>query len=701
MTNNGAMSDSIISKQPSRFIELDGLRALAVFSVILFHCEISGLADAGFFGVDIFFAISGFIITAMLLKQHREDGKLDFVNFYFRRLKRLMPPVLVLIVVAYLVTAKMSQEALAVMLRDLPAALFFWSNWWQILDHQDYFDTTPRVLKHLWSLAVEEQFYFVWPPVAYVLLRWRGERATGVVALSLALLSTGWMAWLYANGADSVNQNRLYLGTHTHAMGLLIGAALGCFWNPWSVPAEPRPRHELRFLAVAALAALVYLIQTANTEHPSLYQGLFLLVPVLTCVVIFVTVSQSACFLSKVLRAPFVQWMGSRSYSLYLVHWPVFVWMRLQGHDDFSNWRVLLISLSIVAILAELLYRAVEANAGMFDHKNPDALAKVLAILAYAVIAALIEFAALYEIDQRATRLAEAGSKTNGPVIPAIVPASSPSLPVGPGNVVVVAGAPISGGGDMYAIGDSVLLGARQHLSKAIPGIRIDARVGRQASEGSSTIKEWRNSNAKATTVLVHLGTNGYINESQYRKLLAELSDCQSVILINVRAKRRWTAPNNEIIGRMAREFLNVRVIDWNALSDNHPEFFVKDGIHLTQKGIVALTERIKLMTGGKPLSPDDARERILASTSQARIADAPRLASRLALPAQKPELAPMVADPAVADGLVGTPAATILPPARPVEAMRPEPDVRAVQHDNAQAASEAGASPMEAQEIK
>ena len=680
MTTNNPVLISAITKQSDRFLELDGLRALAVLSVILFHCEITGLANAGFFGVDIFFTISGFIITAILLKEYRKDGKLDFLSFYFRRLKRLIPPVFVLIGVAYLATDKISQEASAVMLKDLPSALFFGANWWQILDGQDYFDSTPHVLKHLWSLAVEEQFYFVWPPIAYILLRHFSARAVGNAALSLALLSTAWMAYLYLIGTDASGHNRLYLGTDTHAMGLLIGAALGGFWNPWAAPAKARPRFGLRALAVTALAGLLYLMQTSNTSDPALFQGLFLLVPVLTCVVMYATMSQPTFLLSKILRDPFSQWMGSRSYSLYLVHWPVFVWMRLHDHGDFSDWVVLMAALGIVAAMAELLYRAVEANAQAFDLKNPGAMPKALAILAYAIIAGLMWATAVHERDRRAATLAQSKGKTTIPAIAAApVTPPPPIAPVDTAEAGMDASAPVSGGDEMYAIGDSVLLGASHYLSKAIPGIAIDAKVGRQASEGSLAIRTWRSHGARASTVVVHLGTNGYINESQYRKLLEELADRKSVILINLRAKRRWTAPNNEIIGRLAGEFSNVRVVDWHALSDNHPEFFVTDGIHLTQKGIVALTGRIKLVAGGQPLSPDAARERMLAAAS-AKLANAPRLAGRLGASPAKPESIPVITNPA----------------ATSIAASNETPDAPGVQHERGQAAS----APMDAQQI-
>lgn len=668
------MLNSDTNKGHPRFAELDGLRALAVLAVILFHCEISGVFNAGFFGVDIFFTISGFIITAILLKEYRKDGDFRFLNFYFRRLKRLLPPVLVLIMVAIAVTEKISPSALATLVNDLPAALFYGSNWWQIHDSQDYFDTTPHVLKHLWSLAVEEQFYIVWPPVAYVLLKKFGTRTMGWVALAIALLSTAWMACLYQINIDGADQNRVYLGTDTHAMGLLAGAALACFWNPWAPQAAGQarvPRFVWRALALAALAALGYLVQAMNTAAPAMYRGLFLVVPALSCVVIYVTMRDRSFFVSAILRDPLAQWIGLRSYSLYLVHWPVFVWMRLLGHTDFSNWMVLAAALGIVALASELLYRAVEAPSMVFDIKNPGAFPKALAISAYAIIAGLFSLAALTQTGPDATLMAaQTGpARPAAPMQTAVADLPAPALQVA-ADAEIGPGTPISGGEDIYAIADSVMLGAKHHLSKAIPGIRVDAAVGRQASQGLKVVRQWRGNGGTASTVLVHLGTNGYIDEGQFRELLRDLSDRKTVIVINVRAERRWTAPNNAIIGRVVQEFPNVRLIDWNALSARRPEFFVKDGIHLTQKGIFALTAQIKLATGGSVIVPDGNKNVLAAAAAQApavhavayiRSADAgakaapsdkpagPAAASANAAPVEKSETGERVEEPASA----------------------------------------------------
>ncbi|WP_426211970.1 acyltransferase family protein [Massilia sp. TWP1-3-3] len=596
------MSYSHINQGHPRFAELDGLRALAVVSVILYHCDITGVFNAGFLGVDVFFAISGFIITATLLKEYRESGNFQFRAFYFRRLKRLMPPVLALVVLASL-TVFISETAFAAFSADVPAALMYASNVWQILERQAYFDDTPRVLKHLWSLAVEEQFYLLWPPLAYAMHRWVRPKSVGVLALLLACASTAWMWYLYDLNVDSADQNRIYLGPDSHAMGLLAGAALASFWNPWSRQnAAPVVRWSCRMAACASIACLGYMMLALNPSSPALYHGGFLLVPVLTGVLAYCTLNDPQFFLSRLLRCKVAQWLGSRSYSLYLVHWLVFVWMKLLAFPDFSNPVVLAGALASVGVLSELMYRWVEVTSKRFKPKNLKNGWIVNSTFAYSLATWSI-VAVLFSSHNALPVLAN-----NAPAVPTLTALEAPVQAPKVANAAQPEPAPedldddgemIAGGDDIYAIGDSVLLGARGYLTKTIPGIRVDAEVGRQASQGQKVVKKWRGKSGKASTILLHLGTNGYIDEAQFRTLLGELADRKAVIVINVHANRRWTAPNNEMIARLAPQFPNVQLINWAAVSSGRADYFVKDGIHLTTKGMHALTAQIKLATGG------------------------------------------------------------------------------------------------------
>lgn len=593
-----------------RFAELDGLRALAVVSVILFHCEITGLFNAGFFGVDMFFTISGFIITSIFLKEYRSAGEFRFAHFYFRRLKRLLPPVLGLILLAFLGTALLSADALRKFVADTPAAFLYLSNWWQIVDRQDYFDTTPHVLRHLWSLAIEEQFYLVWPPVAYLVARCGGARAVGLLALAGAAASTAWMWHLYELNIDAIDQNRVYLGTDTHAMGLLTGAALACCWNPWQPRVRgPAARLAWRALALLALAVLGAMVATMDTSNPWLYRGAFLAVPLLTCVVAYATMGDRDFFVSVLLRTRVAQWFGLRSYSLYLVHWLVFVWMRLLGWTDFARWEVLLPALATVLIVAEAMYQCVEKPAIRYDLKQPGDAPRKVVLATYVIIALIFSSAIrIVEVEETAPVLVASAAPTLPlPAAPAEqVPAPvAPAVPARP-EEPAAPGPRLSGGEHLYALGDSVLLGAQAHLRERIPGIEVDAAVGRQARHALKVVEGWHDRLDGGAMVLLHLGTNGYINEGQLRELLTALAGCKAVLLVTVHADRRWTAPNNALLARMAQDYANVRVIDWSGASAARPDWFVKDGIHLSRRGILAYSARIEAATGGTPL-PDPA----------------------------------------------------------------------------------------------
>lgn len=654
MNMNEPVRPAQLQRDSTRFAELDGLRALAVVAVILFHCNLAGIFNNGLYGVDMFFAISGFIITAMLAREYRENGDFRFGGFYFRRLKRLLPPVLALLFLGGFTTF-ISHDTFMVFRADIPAALAYVSNFWQIEQKQSYFDSAPRILRHLWSLSVEEQFYMVWPPVAYLLIKRAGVRAAGLVALALALASTAWMGWLFDQSADSASINRIYLGTDSHAMGLFLGAALACFWNPWAPSAHGVTlRTALRAASVTALAALVWMMCVMDPASAFTYRGSFLLVPALTAMLAYGTLSDSGFVLSRVLRLPLTQWLGTRSYSLYLVHWLVFAWVDLLDITAWPHWQVLLPALLLVAALSELMYRWVEYPTRHMTMSFLDERRMIVCVSAY-MAASLVVLALAWP---------DTPAPAPQPVI-AATPAQAQISVTAPAPASAVAQAVLNddvmaGGEDIYALGDSVLLGARAHLARTIPGMRVDASVGRQASEGLKVIKAWRAAGGAhlASTVLVHLGTNGYINERQFRELLDELADRKAVFVVNVHAERRWTEPNNEILARIVTDYPNVRIIDWYSSSRGHPQYFVKDGIHLTVSGMRALSAQIEAAVGG-PLNVPAAPKTAKAETPVAPAAKEPVAAEAAASAASaaasavksEPEAAPPVEIPAATDG--------------------------------------------------
>ena len=369
---------------------LDGLRALAVIAVLLYHAELPWI-PGGFLGVEIFFVISGYLITALLLAEWRQRGRIDLKDFWFRRARRLLPAAYLLLAVTLAYAVVFLPEEVAGLRGDVIAALGYVTNWYLVLGHESYFEAVgrPSLLKHLWSLAVEEQFYLLWPPVLAVGLsvgatRWRKRRVL-LVALAGAAASALLMAVLYR---PEVDPSRIYFGTDTRATGLLTGAALAFVWAPWRVltpsgkscsPAARRLRlHRVRqrgllrrrwgwtaprLLDVAGLAALgglaLFCLRLGEFQ-PFLYRGGLASVALATAVVIMACAHPHTHLGASLLGWRPLRWIGLRSYGIYLWHWPVFMVTRPQLDVHIEGLQLLALRLALTVVLADLSYRYVE-----------------------------------------------------------------------------------------------------------------------------------------------------------------------------------------------------------------------------------------------------------------------------------------------------------------------------------------------------
>lgn len=614
-----------------RLAGLDGLRGIAVLAVIAYHLGQNGLTPAGFLGVDMFFVISGFIITALLLREHARHGRVDLGAFYLRRARRLLPPAFAMIAVVAVVAPVLAPDTVARLVGDIPAALVYVSNWWQIVSKQSYFETfgSPPLLQHLWSLAVEEQFYIVWPLLAWGALRLGGRRALAVLAVVVALASTAWMAWLYATEIDGGDPSRVYLGSDTHLMGLGIGSALAALWNPWGPPASAVFQRAAGVLGPLALGLLLLAVQFTHEGLAFVYQGGLLLAAVLTALAI-VGAAQPGWPMARALSTRPLQWAGSRSFSLYLWHWPVFVIMKSGGA---ASHPVLLAAamLLLTAAAAELSYRLVESplrGAGANPlgrwHTRAVALGASLGTASFAMawvgplpMAAPNATAALFGPAQLAEAPAEEAPFWAARGAHSLLAlADHPRVDEGPMPLDPSMGPRRR----ITIVGDSVMLGARDHLVRAIPGALVDAKVGRQGGEGLERIQAFRSAKTLGDIVVLHLGTNGYISERYYREMLKQLSDRQAVVLVNVYADRRWTGPNNQVISRLAGEFSNVRVVDWSGMATRRPDFLVSDGVHLTSAGIRALAGELRQAMGLREAPAPAPRPRVAATKARSSL---------------------------------------------------------------------------------
>ncbi len=586
---------------------LEGLRAFAVLAVILYHLDIPGLFSSGFLGVDIFFTVSGFLITAQLIRQFQTDGTIAIGNFYLKRARRLFPAVLVLLIFCILITEWLVRDAAWRTRSDLLPALFYFSNWWQIFSEQSYFEMSgrPALLQHLWSLAIEEQFYIAWPLLLLVILHHFRERGVLFVAAALALLSSGWMIYLSARYGypQSQDPSRIYLGTDTHTMGLFLGASLAAAWNPWKSHASPGTqvtRALTDFLGVICISALLWAMLFVTEYDRALYQGGFFWVCLFSIGLVFAA-SQKDSTLSAWFSVRPLAWLGKRSYGLYLWHWPVFALLRPEFELSDNAWVQAAIRLTLTLIVTELSYQLIENPVRTGEvfrwpaQKRYGFYLVCIVGIASAVLTIQIRPAPVEKNKVLANLVSDEVSQADDSPHESEIAAHQMRAACirSVSNKFSIKSKPL-----ITVLGDSVLLGASDHLAKKVEGLEIDAAIGRQGKDGLTRLRELKEKNELADIVIIHLGTNGYLYEAQVREVMTLLSTVRQVVFINVKAPRRWEKSNNELLKNMSKDFPNVKLIDWRSIGQSHKEYFGKDHIHLTKKGVRAMTTEILRVSG-------------------------------------------------------------------------------------------------------
>jgi len=339
---------------------LDGLRAVAVGGVLLFHGEVSW-AGGGFLGVDAFFVLSGFLITSLLLAEWRGTGTITLGAFWARRARRLLPALfLVLAAVAVYASVTALPIELDRIRRDGFSSLGYVANWQFVASGDSYFEqfATPSPLRHMWSLAIEEQFYLAWPLIVFGILKWRrgSTRALATATAAMIAGSVALMALLYQPGSDP---SRVYYGTDTRAQSILVGAALAIFLSRREPVRRGVPRRALDLSALGAGIVLLYWWGTVSERTEWLYRGGFLLEASLVALVIASITQPRPGLVGRLLSARALRWVGMISYGLYLWHWPVYVVMSEERMGE-SGAALLLERLVVTFGLASLSYYLVE-----------------------------------------------------------------------------------------------------------------------------------------------------------------------------------------------------------------------------------------------------------------------------------------------------------------------------------------------------
>lgn len=605
---------------------LDGLRALAVIGVLLYHAEVPW-APGGFLGVEMFFAISGYLITALLLGERLGSGTIVLRDFWMRRARRLLPALYLFLAATAVYAVLFLPHDLVQLRGDLVAALLYVTNWFFIFHDQSYFAFTgrPPLLQHLWSLAVEEQFYLFWPLVFGGLLKVWGSRRDRTRLLAAvaggAVASTLLMAILYHPGQDPT---RVYYGTDTRAAGLLIGAALALVWSPWRL--TPRitlgGRILLDVAGVAGVALLCVYMWKITEFDTWLYRGGFALVSLTTALVVAVAAHPGADVGRRLLGVGVLRWIGIRSYGIYLWHFPIFMVTRPGLDQDLlSGYPLLSVRVAITFAIAEMSFRYVEqpirhGALGRFwrglaesSHEYRTMVARrSAAIGAVSLLVAALVVVGLANgkpaplppgLENAATsdttfRLPPPTASTAPPPSTATTdpPGTATSAVPGstPASTTPTTVAPIA---HFTGIGDSVMLGAQSALQARFPGIYVNAAVSRQFPVAIDIAGQLAAAGRLGEGVIVHMGNNGLITEGQFDSLMDALRGARRVVVLTLQVPRRWEVPNNDIIRAGVKRYPNAVLLDWHHLGHANPGWFWEDGIHLRAGGARAYADLI------------------------------------------------------------------------------------------------------------
>ena len=623
---------------------LDGIRAIAVIMVLAYHLKLA-LFKSGFLGVTVFFVLSGYLITGILISEVEEEGTIDLKNFWLRRIRRLVPAVMSMAVVIIFVSAVVNKIIFTKGCKDFLASVLGFNNWWQIFNKVSYFEAAgvPSPFTHCWSLAIETQFYLIYPLILlgiYKLVKSRGEgRAKrgllfAGVTLLLALISVILMIVLFDPQQDA---SRVYYGTDTRAFSLLFGALLAILWEYRMVPRRLSASVNM-VLGSVSFAVLLVMTIAINGSSNFWYRGGQFVGTILTVLVIY-TVSGRKTWLSRFLSNPVLKWIGDRSYSIYLWHYPIIL---LISKGIKASWWITLIEIVLSVVLAELSYRFIETpiRHGIIgeylnilrsrpksrqEKKCQVQVArrslKVIAgtfVLTVSLILCMIfvpKKNALDTLQKRESKAKETGKMTEEQLAKQKANGSESEDTI---CTTDLTDDEILEGLNLLLIGDSIAVDVTDDFYEMFPNSVSDTKIGRITSLGKQVLdsyideKKW-----EGEGVIFASLSNSPIN-GELEAIREKIGKDMPLFLTTVRIPHdTFEEESNSKIKKFVEENDHTYLIDWYAASEGHDEYFDADDTHLLSAGAKAYAKCIKeaVLDAYKKENIEIPKSRLVSST--------------------------------------------------------------------------------------
>ena len=604
-----------MSKKTKYLPSIDSLRAIAVIAVIIYHIDANYL-PGGFLGVDLFFVLSGYLISSLIIKEYKSTGTVNLYNFYVRRARRLLPAVYFMITVVLIIITLFNGVLLKKSYLDALFGYIYSSNWWYIFHKLDYFDSfgSQSPFKHLWSLAIEEQFYMFFPLIFLIFNR-KSKSNNGnsklnknfiYVVLSLILVSLIAHILLF----DINNINRIYFGTDTRAFSLLVGV-VGAILYPMDRLSERTTKKDNMIYSIVSLVSILVLIGIMiNTSEYNtwLYRGGFLLVAIIGLIII-ISSGRQYTFMSKLLSfKPFV-FIGKISYSLYLWHFPILVVTTPVSEIGNPNLFYVTLRIILIFLVATGSYMFVETpirKLGFVNYINLlfkrimkfknntkkiifASIALVAVVFTMGVFGKSVPYlSTAFVTEMSNNKESQFISNNNENNANNSSEHKSDNNNNQEGNK-----SEDKKYSSLIVIGDSLTVDIGEKIKEKYPGAIIDGKISRQLTAATALADQYANYNNENTAVIFQLGTNGFFTESQVEELVKKF-DKADIYFVNVKVPRTWEKTVNKELDALKERHSDITIIDWYSVANNNQNYFEPDKVHLNSEGVETMVSLIE-----------------------------------------------------------------------------------------------------------